>query len=116
MDWRRLSKCSAAVWLVAFGVSGASGAQTFVGTVSDNMCARDHASMRMGPTDAECTLACISAHDALPVLVTSAEVYTLTGLQRVDEFAGRKVTVTGSLDDKTRTLRVDSIALDRSSR
>ena len=34
--------------------------QTFVGTITDDMCvgAAGHAQMRMGPTDAECTIAC----------------------------------------------------------
>ena len=31
----------------------------FTGTITDSMCANaDHAPMRMGPTDAECAVAC----------------------------------------------------------
>ena len=37
--------------------------RTFSGVVSDSMCGNaGHAAMRMGPTDADCTLACIQAH------------------------------------------------------
>ena len=33
--------------------------QTFTGTITDSMCVKaDHSQMRMGPTDAECTVAC----------------------------------------------------------
>jgi len=49
--------------LVVAAQSGAPGKQTFTGTITDSMCATaGHAQMRMGPTDAECTIACISAH------------------------------------------------------
>ena len=37
-------------------LSAAQGSQTFVGTITDDMCTKEgHAAMRMGPTDAECT-------------------------------------------------------------
>ena len=42
--------------------------ETFAGTISDEMCALNHAAMRMGPTDAECTHACVEEHDAAYVL------------------------------------------------
>ena len=39
-------------------LAAAQGPQTFTGTVTDSMCAQaDHAQMRMGSTDAECTVA-----------------------------------------------------------
>jgi hypothetical protein len=43
--------------------------RTFIGIVTDTECANaNHAQMRMGPTDAECTTACIFAHGAMYVL------------------------------------------------
>jgi hypothetical protein len=65
--------------------------------------------MRMGPTDAECTIACVLAHGALYVLYDGKEVYTLSDQQTPERFAGKKVTVTGTLDAKTKTIRVASI-------
>jgi len=48
--------------LALSSMSSAQGKQTFVGTITDDMCAKEgHASMRMGPTDAECTTACVAA-------------------------------------------------------
>jgi phage terminase large subunit len=84
--------------------------QTFTGTVTDNMCeTAEHSRMRMGPTDAECTIACIREHGALYVLWDGKQVYTLSDQQTPEKFAGQKVTVVGTLDAKTRTIHVDSI-------
>jgi hypothetical protein len=97
--------------LAMAALSAAPDKQTFTGTITDSMCARaDHSQMRMGPTDAECTAACVSAHGATYVLYDGKEIYTLSDQQGPEKFAGRKVTVTGALDNKTKTIRVESIA------
>jgi len=96
--------------LAVAALAPAQGKQTFTGTITDNMCATaGHASMRMGPTDAECTVACVIAHDAKYVLYDGKDVYTLSDQQRPEKFAARKVRVVGTLDVKTRTIQVDSI-------
>ena len=96
--------------LIVSTLAAAQAKQTFTGTITDSMCpAGDHSRMRMGSTDAECTLACVSAHGADLVLYDGKEVYTLSDQQTPEKFAGKKVTVTGTLDAKTKTIRVDSI-------
>jgi hypothetical protein len=91
-------------------LAGAQGPQKFTGTVTDNMCAEaDHSRMRMGSTDAECTIACIDAHGALYVLYDGKDVYTLSDQKAPEKFAGKKVTVTGTLDARTKTIQVHSI-------
>ena|SRR5437879_5580619 len=86
------------------------GKQTFTGTITDNMCATaDHSRMRMGSTDAECTIACIDAHGATYVLYDGKEVYTLSDQKTPEKFAAQRVTVIGTLDAKTKTIQVDSI-------
>ena len=65
--------------------------------------------MRMGPTDAECTIACISAHGAAYILYDGKNVYTLSDQRTPEKFAGQRVRVVGTLDAKTRTIEVDSI-------
>jgi type 1 fimbria pilin len=86
------------------------GKQTFTGTITDSMCDNgDHSHMRMGPTDAECTNACVSIHGASYVLYDGKEAYTLSDQKTPQKFAGKKVTVTGTLDAKTKTIQVDSI-------
>src|SRR5262245_49584121 len=85
--------------------------RTFTGTITDNMCpAGDHSRMRMGSNDAECTLACNSAHGAPYVLYDGKDTFALSDQDDPEKFAGKKVTVTGTLDAKTRTIHVDSIA------
>jgi hypothetical protein len=97
--------------LAATVLSAAAGKQTFTGIITDNMCAKaGHAAMRMGPTDAECTVACISVHGATYVLYNGKDVYTLSDQRTPEKFAAQKVKVTGTLDAKTMTIQVDSIA------
>jgi hypothetical protein len=98
--------------LLAMAVlAAAPGKQKFTGIVTDSMCAQaDHSQMRMGPTDAECTVACVQAHGALYVLYDGKHAYTLSDQQTPEKFAGKKVTVTGTLDAKTAAIEVDSIS------
>jgi hypothetical protein len=96
--------------LATASLSAAQGKQTFVGTITDNMCARaDHSQMQMGPTDADCTRECIRAHGAAYVLYDGKNAYTLSDQQTPEKFAAKKVQVTGMLDTKTRTIKVESI-------
>lgn len=69
--------------------------------------------MRMGPTDAECTIACIQAHGALYVLWDGKEAYPLSDQAAPEKFAGKKVAITGTMDAKTKTIQVSSIAAAR---
>ena len=96
--------------LAAASLSAAQGKQTFTGTITDDMCGNaGHARMRMGPTDAECTKACISAHGATYVLDDGKNVYTLSDQRTPEQFAAQKVRVVGTLNAKTRTIQVESI-------
>ena len=100
------------IWslLAVAALAAAPATQTFTGTITDNMCARGgHSQMRMGPTDAECTTACISAHGATYVLTDGKNVYDLSDQRTPEQFAAQKVRVVGTLDVKTRTIKVDSI-------
>ncbi len=90
-------------------LGAAPAGDTFIGTISDSMCAESHASMRMGPTDAACTDACIEEHGATYVLVVADHVYQLSDQRAPKAFAGKKVKVVGTLDPKTSTITVTSI-------
>jgi len=96
--------------LAVAALSAAPAKQTFIGVITDDMCGKaGHAGMRMGPTDAECTTACISAHGAAYVLYDGKAVYALSDQRTPERFAGQKVRVTGTLDAKARTIHVESI-------
>jgi hypothetical protein len=96
--------------LTVGAVSAAPAKQTFTGTITDNMCVQaDHSRMRMGPTDAECAIACVSVHDALYGLYDGKQLFTLSDQRTPEKFAARKVTVRGSLDSRTMTIQVASM-------
>jgi hypothetical protein len=82
----------------------------FRGVITDDNCdTGDHSHMKMGDTDAECTVACINAHGATYVLFDGKTAYTLSDQKSPEKFAGKKVRVVGTLDAKTRTIQVSSI-------
>ena len=99
------------ILLAVTHLSAGQGKQSFTGTITDSMCERgDHSRMQMGPTNAECTKACINAHGAEYVLFDGKAVYTLSDQDTPEKFAGQKVAVIGTLDAKTRTIKVESIS------
>jgi hypothetical protein len=87
------------------------GKSTLTGVITDSMCADgDHSHMKMGPTDAECTKACVDIHGAMYVLYDGKQTYTLSDQKTPEKFAGKKVTIVGTLNAKTKTIQVDSIS------
>ena len=96
--------------LIIGGLAPAQGKAAFTGAITDSMCAlADHSRMRMGSTDAECAIACVDAHGALFVLYDGKNVYNLSDQKTPEKFAGKTVTVTGTLNASTRTIQVQSI-------
>jgi hypothetical protein len=79
--------------------------------ITDSVCDRgDHSQMRMGPTDAECAKACNSDHGASYVLFDGKDSYILSEQRAAEKFLAQKVSVTGTLDAKTKIIQVDTIA------
>jgi hypothetical protein len=98
------------VMLALAAMAAGQGARTFTGVISDSECSStDHSRMRMGPTDAECVKACISEHGAAFVLIEGKNVYALSDQRAPEKFAAQKVTITGTLDAKGKTIQVQSI-------
>jgi hypothetical protein len=98
--------------LAVIALAAAPGKQTFTGIITDDMCAKaDHSQMQMGPTDAECAMACIDVHGATYGLYDGKNFYTLSDQRTPEKFAGQKVRVMGTLDTKTKTIQVDSITV-----
>ena len=99
-------------FLAIAALSAAQGKRLFTGTITDSMCAKaDHSQMQMGPTDAECAMACIDVHGAMYGLYDGKNFYALSDQKTPQKFAGQKVRVIGTLDTKTRTIQVDSITV-----
>jgi len=100
-----------AILVALVAQSSAPAKQTFTGVITDDMCAKgDHSGMRMGPNDAECTKACVALHGAAYVLYDGKSAYVLSDQKLPEKFAGQKVRVVGTLDAKTKGIRVESIA------
>ena len=97
--------------LIIAALAAAPVKRKFTGVITDSMCAQaDHSQMKMGPTDGECTIACVEAHGALYILYDGKQAWTLSDQRTPEKFAGKKVTVTGTLDAKSKSIQVDSIA------
>jgi len=83
----------------------------FRGVITDDNCDNgDHSHMKMGDTDAECTVACINAHGASYVLFDGKTAYTLSDQKSPEKFAGKKVKVVGTLDAGKKIIQVSSIS------
>jgi len=88
---------------------GAPASQTFTGTITDDMCAKtDHKGMNMG-TDTKCVTECVKGMNAKYALVDGSTLYKLSDQKAPAAFAAKKVTVTGTLDEKTKTIKVEKI-------
>lgn len=81
--------------------------QTFTGTVTDSMCGADHKGMNMG-VDKKCVTECVKM-GAKYALYDGQNSYTLSDQKTAAGFAAKKVTVTGTLNEKTGTIQVSSI-------
>src|ERR1700753_4032351 len=89
----RISSMFAAVALAGFAaLLSAQGKITVTGVVTDSMCPTgDHSHMRMGPTDAECSHACVMEHGAEVVVYDGKNVYTPSDQKTLEQFAGKRV-------------------------
>ena len=97
------------LFALTFAAAGMMFGATFTGVITDSGCSNgDHKAMGMG-TDPQCTVACVKAHGAMYVLYDGKQAYTLSDQKTPEQFAAKKVTVMGTLDAKTKTIKVDSI-------
>ena len=81
--------------------------QKVTGVITDSMCGNDHSSMKMG-NDAKCTVACVKA-GAKYAIFDGKKSWTLSDQTAPEKFAGQKVTVTGSLNEKAGSIQVTGI-------
>ena len=83
--------------------------ETHVGLVTDTMCARDHAAMKITPVH-KCVKDCVADGKTYKyALLVGDKVYPLSDQEAPAKFAGQKVRVTGQLYPKTGILRADRI-------
>ena len=92
-------------------VAGAENPQTFTGVITDSMCGKNHAPMQVTP-DSKCVQECVKAGSKY-ALFDGTNTYVLSDQKTPEQFAGQKVRITGTLFEKTKILKVDSIAAGR---
>ena len=91
-------------------LAAGAGPQTFTGVVTDSMCGKDHAMMKVAP-DSKCVQECVK-HGSKYALFDGKSAYVLSDQKSPEQFAGQKVKITGTLYEKTKILKVDSIGAD----
>ena len=96
--------------MAATAAFAAGPAQTFTGVITDSMCGKSHRAMGVTP-DSKCVRDCVRADPSRYKysLSDGKNVYVLSDQQTPERFAGQKVNVKGELDQKTNTIRVDTM-------
>jgi len=95
--------------LLASPLVASTESRTFTGVIGDSMCARDHTAMKITPED-KCVRDCVKhGSDVKYILLTRDRQYVLSDQAAPEEFAGKRVTVTGVLYEKTGIIKVEAI-------
>ena len=103
------------VWIVVAltvlvaGSSYAQESKTYVGVITDTMCTTDHKPMKVSP-DEKCVRECVGDGKTYKYALSDGKnVYKLSDQETPAKFAGKRVSVKGTLFTKTNILKVDSI-------
>jgi hypothetical protein len=91
-------------------LAAAAGSQTYTGVITDSMCGKDHAMMKVSP-DSKCVQECVKRGSKY-ALFDGKSAYVLSDQKAAEPFAGQKVRITGTLNEKTKVLEVNSVAAD----
>ena len=108
---KHMTKLAAILFTGALAAGAAT--QTFTGVITDSMCGKDHAMMKVTP-DSKCVVECVKGGSKY-ALNDGKNVYVLSDQKTPEQFAGKKVKVTGTLFEKTKILQVESITADSPS-
>ena len=96
------------VLLAAGTISWCEQARTFQGRITDTMCGERHGMVKGQPDDA-CVHACVKGTSSVYGLYDGKTVLRLSDQKTPARFVGQAVKVTGSLNEKTHTIKVASI-------
>ena len=81
--------------------------QTFTGVVTDTMCGKSHG-MMAGQPDDKCIAMCVKGASQY-ALYDGKSVLRLSDQKAPAKYAAQRVKVTGTLNEKTQTIKVNSI-------
>lgn len=100
------------------GKGSTTGLATVHGVISDSMCKFDHSAMvksgKYGKDDAECIAKC-EAQGMKLVLADKKNnaIYNFVNPKEAKAFAGKKVAVTGHVDNASKVIHIHHINLDK---
>jgi hypothetical protein len=106
--YEKMKKQIALAFTAAALLCAAPADQKFSGTITEDMCGKDHTEMKMGP-DPKCVAECVKTMHAKYALYDGKDVYVLSDQKTPAKFAAKKVTVTGTLDAAAKTIKVARI-------
>ena len=82
--------------------------QTFTGVITDTMCGKSHG-MIAGQPDDKCVAMCVKGSSSQYALFDGKSVLKLSDQKTPSKYAAQRVKVTGTLNEKTQTIKVSSI-------
>ena len=82
--------------------------QTFTGVITDTMCGKSHG-MVAGQPDNKCVAMCVKGTSSQYALYNGQSVLKLSDQKTPSKYAAQRVKVTGTLNEKTQTIKVSSI-------
>ena len=85
-----------------------AGPQTFTGVITDTMCGKTHG-MTAGQPDDKCIAMCVKGSSSEYALFDGTDVLRLSDQKKPARFASQRVKVTGTLNEKTKTIKLESI-------
>ena len=82
--------------------------QTFTGVITDTMCGKSHG-MVAGQPDDKCVAICVKGTSSQYALYNGQSVLKLSDQKTPSKYSAQRVKVTGTLNEKTQTIKVSSI-------
>jgi len=99
---------------IAFGIlltavsAFAAPPQTVTGVITDTMCGKTHG-MAAGQPDDKCIAMCVKGSSSQYALNDGKEIWKLSDQKKSGKFAAQRVKITGSVNEKTKTIKVDAV-------
>jgi hypothetical protein len=100
-------KATSPLLFLGIALTSLASAETFTGVVTETMCGAKHTMMKDQPDD-KCIKMCVKGTSAY-ALFDGQSVFKLSDQSKPAKFSAQKVKVTGTLDQKTKTIKVTSI-------
>ena len=95
------------ILVLAVMLGAADAPRTFTGVITDTLCGASHAMMK-AQSDASCVKLCVKGSGQY-ALFDGHNVLKLSDQKAPAKFAAQKVKVSGTYDEKTKTIKVASI-------